>query len=199
METAQDQADDRRIAGWLLASTAVAFVAFMGHHPDSSSAPALVRAIHGVILLTMIGQALGFLYFARWFGSVGAWAGFFVFALAIVAGGGAGLINGFLVPAAMENLPVATSKPLFRLLWEANQVLAQAGVLLTSIAYLIWAGVLHRRAWPITAATALIAAVLPVVLLTGNLLTMNILGAQLVYGLQALWAVGLGVVLLRRG
>jgi hypothetical protein len=191
--------NDRRIAGGILLASAVLFIALIGHHPTFASGPALIRLMHGAILAAMLVQMIGFLFFARWMGGGWTQAGMLAFVLAVVAGGGAGLINGFVVPAMMEGQAAIANRAPFDLLWAANQVLATAGIWLTCVAFAIWSSVLIRRKWPVIGALGLVAAALPVAALASGMANMHLSGAMALYSVQAGWAVVLGGALLRRG
>jgi hypothetical protein len=153
--------------------------------------------MHGAIMAVMLAQAIGLLLFVRERHSALADAGMFIFALALAGGLGAGTINGFVVSALMQNLPVADHRPIYQLLWAANQALAVGGVLLTSLAYAFWAANLWHSRWRGTAAAALAASLVPAIALLGGFVTMDISGALFCYAVQAAWAAWLGLALIR--
>lgn len=196
MRSENTASNEERIAGWLLAGSTALAVLLLAQHPTEADGPTLARTIHGGILLFMLAQATGFTLLVR--ARRGAWdvAGSPAFALAMIAGMAAGMVDGFIVPATLEHFPRAENAALFQALWEVNQALAPAGVLLTSIAYALWGVGYWRNGHRMTAALAWGAAAIPAVLLLGGLVTMKIAGAVLIYSIQAAWAAWLGAAIL---
>lgn len=184
-------------AGWLLVGSGVLAIFAMAHHPTGADDGIMIRAMHGAIIVIMLVQAIGLLLFVRARADVFSHSGMFVSALALVAGMAAGSINGFIVPAMLENVPVAGQHALYQLLWESNQVLATGGVLLTSLAFGLWAAGLWRGGWWATSALALTAAVIPAGALLSGQVTMDLTGALFCYAVQAAWIAWLGVMLIR--
>ncbi len=197
MESADQLYTETKVAGWMLAGTAVAAVALMGHHPTISSGTAALRIMHGTIMSVMLVQAVGLLLFVRRRPSALAEIAMFIFTLALIAGLTAGTIDGFVIPALLDNLSLSEHRPLFRLAWEANQAAATGGVLLTSIAYMCWSADVWQRGWRSTAVAGLAASLLPAIALLGGFVTMDIHGALFCYTAQAAWAAWLGIALIR--
>jgi len=135
MRSENAASNEGRIAGWLLVGSAALAVLLLTQHPTEADGPMLARGVHGGILLLMLAQAIGFTLLIR--ARRGVWdvAGSPVYALGLIAGMGAGMVDGFIVPATLEHFPRAENPALFQALWEVNQALAPAGVLLTSLAY----------------------------------------------------------------
>lgn len=186
---------EQRIAGGLLVGTSILAIFLMAHHPTNGAGVGPIRAMHGAIMLVMVAQAIGFVLFTRSRASGWAVAGLAVFALALVAGLGAGMINGFVVAAMID----AGNTSYAPLLWAANQALATAGAIATGLAFGLWGTNLWRTGWRIIGASGLIIGLATSVLLIAGSLSMNLHGAQLVYAAQALWAAALGAALLRGG
>ncbi len=157
----------------------------------------MIRGIHGAILAIMLGQAIGFLLVARNRADAFAHAGMFVFTLALIGGMGAGLVNGFIVPAMMESIGTTDIRAIIQMLWQTNQTLAVAGVLLTSLAYGLWAAGFWRSGWRWTSVAGLAAALVPAIALLSGMVHMDIAGALFCYAMQAGWAAWLGMALLR--
>lgn len=196
MRSENTASNEERVAGWLLAGSTALAVLLLAQHPTEADGPMLARTIHGGILLFMLAQTIGFTLLVR--ARRGVWdvAGSPAFALAMIAGMGAGMVDGFIVPATLEHYPRAENPALFQALWEVNQALAPAGVLLTSIAYALWGVGYWRSGHRMTAVLAWGAAVIPAAVLLGGILKMNITGALAVYTIQASWAAWLGVAIL---
>lgn len=195
MTTDTGKLSGQRVAGGLLMVTSILAIFLMAHHPTNADGAGPIRAMHGAIMLAMVAQAIGFLLFARSRASGWAVAGMMVFALALVAGLGAGTINGFVVAAMID----AGNTSYAPLLWAANQALAAAGAIATGLAFGLWGIDLWRAGWRIIGASGLITGLATSVLLIAGSLSMNLHGAQLVYAAQALWAAALGAALLRGG
>jgi hypothetical protein len=88
----------------------------------------------------------------------------------------------------------------FLLAWDANQALATLGVVATSAAISLWSIDLLSRPspmrWPV-GGFGLVAGIVPPTLLLTGLITMNVTGAFICYGVQAAWSVLVGVRILR--
>ena len=88
----------------------------------------------------------------------------------------------------------------FHLAWLANQALARLGLYASGVSALFWGVCLLIGAKTLQriAGAVLLASGLAIVgLLYFDALALNIAGAQWLYGLQTLWWVVIGVVLLR--
>lgn len=183
-----------RAAGVALMTSGLLVVALMANHPTAASGGVMIRGVHGSILLLMLMMTTGFALFIRWRGSVLAVAGLVPYVAGALAGAAAGIINGFLTLSLFEQ-GVTDYRDL---LWTANQLLATIGVVVTGIAYLLWAADLWRFGWRATAAAGALAGVVPAILLLTGRIEMGLIGALLAYTANMLWAAWLGAMLWRQ-
>lgn len=195
MARTMDGDEGVRAAGATLVASGLLLVLLMAHHPTGADPTALVRGVHGAILLVMLAMTIGFALFVRAAPTPLTVAGFVPLAAGMAAGAGAGTINGFVVPRLVDQ-GVTGFGPL---LWAANQSLAELGVIATGIAYALWSLALWRRGWRATAAGGAVAGIGPAALLLGGAMAMDLHGALVAYGANALWAAWLGAVLWRAG
>jgi hypothetical protein len=139
----------------------------------------------------------GFVAFARARGlSTPVIAGVIAYAISAGAHFGAATINGFAVPA-MANWPKGPpGHDVFLLAWQLNQGLANLGIFATGVAYVAWAIAL-RRSHPLLAASGALAGIVPAALLAAGVITLDVHGALLAYGLHGLWALAIGVTMWR--
>ena len=172
----------------------------MAFHPSDAHAGGLAAAVHSsmIILLSLMGW--GFLQFslARGLGSGWVSAGLLAYAVSIFGHLVAGTINGFVVPA-LANPEAPIIHDIFRFAWQANQAFAKLGMIAGSVAYLLWSADLLRDGSGrlLGGAGAAIGIAVPVLLLSG-LVRLDVHGALLLYGLQALWAMMVGVAMIHR-
>jgi hypothetical protein len=189
-----------KIAGLALISAAAATIFAMGHHPHGLQTPMLGRIVHGALILFLLINTFGLTIFARQQGAARSpvLAGLLCLALAAFGHVGAATINGFVMPALAAR--DGTGRDVFLLAWEANQALATLGVVATSAAISLWSVDLLSRPCPMrwtVGGFGLAAGIVPPALLLTGLITMNVTGAFICYGVQAAWSVLLGVRLLR--
>lgn len=188
----------QRIGGAMLAVAALGTILTMAHHPSGGHAAGLNAFVHGAMMFLLSAMAWGFVQFVivrgptRGLVSAGAVA----FAISLLGHIGAATINGFAVPALASGPPV--SHDLFRFAWHLNQALAGVGVVAGAAAYVLWSADLllggGRVQKTAGAAGAIIGATI-LVLMLGGLVRLDVAGAMVVYTLQALWAVIVGVML----
>lgn len=191
---------ETRTAGWILCAAALATVVAMAFHPSGAHAGGLAAAVHASMITLLSVMAWGFLQFSLARGISGGLvsAGLAAYALSVLGHVVAGTINGFVVPA-LANSATPLVHDVFRFAWQANQAFAKLGIIAGSAAYLLWSADLWRggeRA--LAAAGAAIASGIIVMLLTGAI-RLDVHGALLLYGLQALWAVMVGLAMARGG
>jgi hypothetical protein len=210
----------RRHAAVLMGGGAALSVLLMAHHPtilSSTVAGALAqlqhiafvnRLVHAGLLVVLVAIFVGFLGLADRLGwtrlSVRAAAAFQGCGLVCMIG--AALINGFLLSAlAGKNIdqPPEVVEALRHLLVSchlANQTLAQAGTVALSIAILAWSLAMRGagRAAFALALIGLIVGALPVVLLVGGQLQLDVRGMGGVVVVQALWNIAVAVWLLKQ-
>ena len=188
-----------RTAGFILCAAALATVVAMAFHPSDVHARGVGAAVHASMIVLLALMGWGFLQFALARGITGAWvsAGLVAYAVSMFAHIEAGTINGFVVPALIEP---AVSHDIFRFSWQANQAFAKLGMIAGSIAYVFWSiDLWHGSARSerlLGASGAVIGIAVPALLLSG-LVRLDVHGALLLYGLQALWAVMVGVAMIR--
>lgn len=198
---------ERWAGGFLLAGFVVTVIAML-HHPTSIRSPVIVGpvTVGNLVHLTMMGVVFGNLwalaivvrrsftgpYMAMWI----------AYALASVANLTAATVSGFALPILSEHADLAASPDLARVLWALNQGFDRTGLFLTVLAFTAWAiGLMLNRRGPDTglALIALACGALPALALVTGLVTFDVHGALLIYGLQALWLAIAGAMLLWRG
>ncbi len=213
-------APDGRIAGIaLLASVAISFVA-AGHHPGAGHAhaadefvrhvvaiAALDGLVHAVLIATAMALLFGVTVFAvrRGLHDSRVLIGLIVYALGAVAVIGAGLVDGFFVPALAAHAAgdpperLVRAMDLFRVFGDAIQILTKFSLAATAVAMFAWS----TELWTSGGAGrgAGIGGFLSA-LATGLLLvrTPNI-GPHdliLILLLQTIWYAWIGVALIRR-
>jgi len=187
-----------RTAGYILCAAALATVIAMGFHPSDAHTPGTGAAVHSsmIFLLTLMGW--GFLQFATVRGLSSGWisAGLIAYALSLFGHIEAGTINGFVVPA-LVNPAAPVGHDIFRFAWHANQAFAKLGMISGSAAYLLWSVDLWQPPAQrlLALAGTAVGIGVPLLLLSGAV-RLDVHGALLLYGLQALWAVMVGVALI---
>ena len=186
-----------RDGGAALAAAAVATIVLMSLHPTSAHAGAMGGIVHGGMFAATGLMLFGFAAFARASGPSSAVLLGLVF-FAISAGGHvlAGTINGFAVPALANRPEGPPGHDIFLFAWQLNQGFAGVGVVATGIAYLAWAFEL-RRDHRLLAAGGAIGGAVPAVLLVAGVIRLDVHGALFAYGLHGLWALALGITMLR--
>lgn len=218
-----------RTTGAILIATSALAVLFMLMHPTSHAhsmgefAAEAARGIpgngpvHGILvaLAAIIGSA--FLGFAEVIAPRNAAArlGALLYLVGTLAGIGAGLINGFIVPAfagAYADRPnvVETASqtavpldvqvgPALRLCSVTNATLARVDVIGLSVAAILWGAVLvTRRGVPrLLGVVGLAAGAAPLILLSLGHLPMSVHGFGLFVMVQSVWGVSAGAFLMR--
>ena len=82
--------------------------------------------------------------------------------------------------------------------WEANQALASMGVYATGIAFILWGVQLLASGARMTGIVGLVSGVVPMILIGGDILSMDLDGALIIYSTHALLPMLLGAVVLRQ-
>lgn len=189
------------VAGAMLAFSATMSVLVMAHHPTGTAlAATLGRAVHALLMVLIVLITAGFFRFSAVRGldryAVAAALAFYV--AAALANLLAGSINGFVVPALLERGVYEESATL---LWKLNQTFAKCSVFATAAAYGLWSLDLLMRGKGVDrllGAAGFIAGAAPAALLVAGALDMNVAGAIVIYGAQALFAVLAGIWLATR-
>ena len=188
-----------RTAGFILCAAAAATVVAMAFHPSDAHAGGLANLVHASMIVLLTTMGWGFLQFSRARGAWNGWvsAGLAAYAVSVFGHLVAGTINGFVVPALI-NPEAPVSHDIFRFAWHANQAFAKLGMIAGSVAYLLWSiDLLRDRAGRLLGIAGVgIGIAVPLLLLTG-FVRLDVHGALLLYGLQALWAVMAGVEMIR--
>ena len=188
-----------RTAGFILCAAALATVVAMALHPSSAHAVGLGAVVHASMILLLALMGWGFLQFARARGVWSGWvsAGLVAYAVGVFGHIVAGTINGFVVPA-MAGPAAPVSHDIFRFAWHANQAFAKLGMIAGSAAYLLWSIDLLRKGPGrlLGSAGAVIGISVPLLLFSG-VVRLDVHGALLLYGLQALWAAMVGTAMAR--
>lgn len=191
-----------RIGGAALIAAGAGIVLAMAHHPTGiESGGTIGPVVHAAMIVLLMLTAFGFATFCMLGGAARPLilAGAVSYGLAFFGHVGAGTINGFVVPALAAHGSLA-SRDVFLLAWEANQALATLGVIAASVAFLFWSAELLRsggREAKVVGALGIIAGAMPIGLLIGGLITMNVSGALIVYAIQAAWGACLGLQMMR--
>jgi hypothetical protein len=206
-------------AGILLVAATVLEIAAMAHHPSVHS-PDIAEAIeeivrlaslsawvHGVLIALMLGIFYILTEFSRRRGIERPWvrAGLIAYAVGVLSMIGAALMSGFVighVAAATAHLPDAdlrTSAQLLNFCSVLNQTFANLGAILMSLGIVFWSiDLLRTRPLPrFLGMFGLLVGIVPALALVFGGLHLNVLGMTQVVVLQALWNVGIGVLLVR--
>lgn len=188
-----------RIGAVALMAAAFCTVFAMAHHPTGMHGGGLTGIVHGAMIFLLGLLAFGFARFGQQsgFDRPLILAGTVAYLASFLVHIGAATINGFIVPALAGGEP-PVSHDLFRFAWEANQALANLGVVATGLAYLAWGADLARdprTRW--LGATGIVAGVVPAALLAAGTIRMDVTGALIAYAAHALWAALLGSALWR--
>ena len=208
-----------KIAALWIGIPSVLAVLFMAHHPTMRTqgiAEAVAslnrmatinRVVHGGLIALLLAPLVGFAEMAARLGwrRPAVRAGAIAYVAGAAAHVAAALVNGFVVtrlagayadaaPEAIESL-----RPILRFCHEANQVLAQTGVVAMSIGILAWSAVLVLRggAARIPGALGIAAGVLPAVALLAGVLTLDVRGMGLTVLAQAAWSLAVAAWLWR--
>lgn len=197
-----------RIAGAILLIAAILTIVAMGHHPSGleSDHAGVTMTLGGIVHATMIvllaANLWGLTIFAvrQGFGGL-MLAGILAYGISFMGNLIAALINGFIVPAVAAGVDHAASSDLFVLLWQSNQAAATLGIHAASVAFAIWSVFLLRRkraADSILGGLGLLAGVALSLALFSGTITLNVDGALVAYGVQAVWTGLVGLQMLRR-
>lgn len=190
-----------RAVGMTMIAASIGVVAAMGHHPSGAHSGSLGAIVHGSMIALLLLWTWGFFHFAQRLGVQRplVLAGIITYAVSAMVHLTAGTINGFIVP------PLAgrgvTDHDLFLLAWLTNQAFAKLGVYMTGAAYSLWSVELlskrdGRSRW--LGALGLVVGIGPAALLATGAIEMRVEGAFLIYSAHAIWAVLVGVALIRR-
>ncbi len=189
----------KQIGGWCLIGSAAATIFGMAHHPSSYQA-AIGPAVHGAMLMVLLVTAFGFATFVldRGVQRPSILAGTIAYAVSTFANLGAGTINGFIAPALAQG-DAAIGQDILQLCWAANQALAWLGVVTVGAAFLFWSFDFLRRpgvSARLIGVAGLAAGLLPTILLVSGVLSMNVVGAFILYTAQVTWGALVGLHLL---
>lgn len=196
-----DNRGSQRAGGLALLGAAAGTVVAMGHHPSGAEAGSLVGIVHGAMILFIALNAFGFgaMAGARGIMRPSILAGGIVYAISLVAHVGAATINGFVVPALVPHGANAVGQDIFLFAWESNQALARLGVVATGLAFLLWSlpWVGHgSKSQRFIGIAGLIAGVVPIAMLFGGVIRLNVAGAFVAYALHAAWGAMVGWLML---
>ncbi|MFP3944055.1 MAG: hypothetical protein ACLFWF_09185 [Alphaproteobacteria bacterium] len=193
-----------RFTGAALPLAAAGSILAMAHHPVSvHGTGGIGDYVHGAMIVLLSVLFYGFARFAqrRDLRRAVILAGLVAYGLGFAATVGAGIVNGFIVPALAARGPGQVGQDIFILCREANQSLAALGVFATGAAFLLWSMDFLARAElsnRITGIAGLLAALLPAGALAAGLLELSVAGAFLIYSSHALWAALVGIQFIRR-
>lgn len=196
-----------RIAGGVLLLAGLLTIVAMAHHPTGHDAGGAAGGmtlggfIHAAMIMLLAATLWGFVVFAAR-QAFGGWmlAGLVAYCTGFVANLFAGTINGFIVPAVADRVDHAASGDLFVLLWQSNQAAASLGVYATSAAFLAWsARLLMRKSAEdlVVGGLGLLAALGPGAALFTGVITLDVAGAMIAYGVHAAWTGLVGLQMLR--
>ena len=207
-----------RLSGALLVAAAIITVAALSHHPfvaarqPTDAVKAIiaigpVNAAFHVFVIVMVGLLyMGLVGFAQRRGlqSPLVLGGLIAASWGLAAETGAGLIDGFFIsgfslhlarnPSAIgEGLQIISAAAL------ALQILAKAGLFALSVAILLWSIDLfdRDRAHVVLAIVGCVAGALALVAASTVAATMNAHNVTLIFGVQALWYMIAGVLMIR--
>lgn len=183
----------------LIAGSIVSILLMMNHpsgaHGAHGGSAGLI--VHGGMILALSAMFFGFVCMVIERGArAPLLLGLIASAISTAAHIAAATINGFTVPMMAGWHGGMPGHDVFLLAWFLNQALAGLGVFATALAYLFFAFDLRRDQW-ILAATGALAGVIPAGLLGSGVIRLDVHGALLAYGLFGLWALALGVWMLR--
>lgn len=196
-----------RIAGIVLLVAAILTIVAMAHHPseiehgDAGIGMTLGGFIHATMIVLLAANLWGLAIFSIR-QALGGWmlAGLLAYGISFVGNLIAALVNGFIVPAVASQVDHAQTGDLFVLLWQSNQAAAQLGIYAASAAFVFWSVFLLSRKKAsdlVVGSLGLLAALVPGVALHTSLITLNVDGAFLAYGVQAAWTGLVGLLMFR--
>ncbi|MFK8014133.1 MAG: hypothetical protein AB8G17_01665 [Gammaproteobacteria bacterium] len=190
----------RRAGAYSVIGAAVAVVFAMAHHPTGFSG-GLVPLVHGVMIVLVMVLCFGFTCLTLWQGVTrpATLAAILVYLFGAVCNIGAATLSGFVSPALLAN-GQADMAAAMAFSWESHQALARWAVYMTGAAYGLFSVTLLREpsAYPRAAGTlGIVVGLLPVLALISGRFSMSVSVATVVYALHMLWALAIGVYLLR--
>lgn len=204
-------------SGMVIAISALAMVALMSQHPSqrvhetSAMFAEAVRlaiqtkAVHSLLLVAMAALVFGLLGFAQRLGPERPFVrlGAVACVLGAVALGGAGVLNGLVLPAMAihfadrtpAEMEMAGTVLVFSFL--LNQSLAGVGVVAWSVAVFAWSLVIvgHAGAWKWIGILGIGTGVAGAAMLLSGHLRMDVHGFGLFVLGQALWSIAVGITL----
>ena len=197
-----------RVAGWVLLIAAMLTILAMAHHPSgighgsAAGTMTLGALVHAAMIVILAANLWGLIIFSTRQG-IDGWmlAGVLSYGLSLLGNVIAALINGFIVPAVAAALDHSVSGNIFVLLWESNQAAARLAVYSASVAFVAWSVFLIRRRTLedlVLGCTGLVAGVAPSAALYTEILTLDVDGAFLKYGVQAAWIGLIGLQMIRQ-
>ncbi|MEM9838951.1 MAG: hypothetical protein AAF830_07315 [Pseudomonadota bacterium] len=206
-------------AGWVIIGTTAIAALAMAHHPTvgSSGYPTLIdevrseallnRGVHGVMITYVVLVWAMVCSRTGWVtpDGVGGRLTDTALAFATLTMVGAALASGFFTPKMADQLSVASESDLalfrdaLKLSYAANQVLAEAGVLgygaaiaLSGLGFL-----LCRPMQPVMGLLGIAIGVWFAFGIFAGLLTLDVHGMGMTFGLMAIWFVTLGIAMIR--
>jgi hypothetical protein len=196
-----------RIAGIILAVTALLTIVAMGHHPTGHESPSaglgmsLGGFIHATMIVLLTGTTWGLLIFSLGEPRSG-WviAALLAYAVSFFSHISAALINGFIVPSLAVELDPSGSSAVFEMLWQGNQAAAELGTYAASAAFALWSiHLLRRKPNPdlLLGIVGLLVAVGTSGALYSGVIALDVSGALIAYGGHAIWTGLVGVQLFR--
>lgn len=197
-----------RVAGWVLLIAAMLSMFAMAHHPsgiahgDAAGTITLGTLVHATMIVVLAANLWGLTIFSTRQG-IDGWmlAGVLSYGLSVLGNVTAALINGFVVPAVAAALDHSVSGNIFVLLWESNQAAARFAIYSASAAFVIWSVFLIRRKTSeaiVLGCIGLVAGVAPSTALYTGVITLNVDGAFVAYGIQAAWIGLIGLQMVRQ-
>jgi hypothetical protein len=207
-----------RAAGALLVGGSILEIAVMAHHPSVhahdvaavvvqlQALGALSAWVHGVLIALMLTVFFALTEFAwqRGITRPAIRAGLIAYAAGVVAMMGAALVDGFVTPrlailgAGLGAADLSIMAQLLHLCMLFNQALARLGAIAMSAAIIAWSlDLLLRAGLERALGVAGMAIGLGcVAALIAGVLQLDVHGMMLVLVLQAVWTMGLGVLLI---
>jgi hypothetical protein len=206
-------------AGILLVVATLLEIAAMAHHPSvhtqdiAQAIEAILRLaslsawVHGVLIALMLGIFYVLAEFSRRRGIERPWvrAGLIAYAIGVLSMIGAASMSGFVIGHVAAAAPhvadadLRTTAQLLNFCSVLNQTFANLGAILMSLGIVFWSvDLLRTRPLPrLLGLFGLLVGIVPAVALIFGGLHLNVIGMTQVVVLQALWNVGIGVLLVR--
>lgn len=188
-----------RLLGVLMIASALLFVLVMGHHPHDFHHRGLAEFVHGALMaltLVLIAGAARFAMRER-LGRPAMLLGLVAFVAGSAGNLLAATLNGFVAPALAVEGAYEQFGPF---VWELNQALAYEAVFAVSASLMFFGLGLLRTArgfQQIAGGVLLGAGVVSASLLAFGVVSMNVQGAFVVYGLHMAAMVIIGFLLVR--